>query len=290
MKLRKSGAGGTNMPETARPLLDHMVYEIIPMKSIDAAIEVLPPASKVSVTCSPVLGIPATQEHTERVMSLGHTAIPHFAARLVNGPEEASALADWTRSQGIESVFIIAGDAEEAAHYEGAAPFIRDFIAGEPGVSRIGVSSYPDGHPLIDNETIEAALLEKQQILAEAGIEGWASTQMCFDVDLIRSWLTHQRASGVTLPIHLGIPGVIDRVRLMKMGTRLGIGASLRYLKKNKSTMASLLGPGGYDPTEMLAALAPDAEALGIEALHCFTFNSVADTAKWHDACLAATS
>jgi hypothetical protein len=51
-----------------------------------------------------------------------------------------------------------------------------------------------------------------------------------------------------------------------------------------------MLAPGGYDPTGLVRALAPDAELLGIVGLHSFTFNSVADTAKWREALLAARS
>jgi methylenetetrahydrofolate reductase (NADPH) len=73
----------------------------------------------------------------------------------------------------------------------------------------------------------------------------------------------------------------------MKMGTRLGVGASVRYLAKNTSTVMRLIAPGGYDPTGLIAALAVDAESLGIAGLHSFTFNAVAETVAWHDAVLA---
>jgi hypothetical protein len=47
-----------------------------------------------------------------------------------------------------------------------------------------------------------------------------------------------------------------------------------------------MLAPGGYDPTDLVLATAPRAEVLGVVGLHSFTFNSVADTAKWRDALL----
>jgi methylenetetrahydrofolate reductase (NADPH) len=90
------------------------------------------------------------------------------------------------------------------------------------------------------------------------------------------------------LPIRLGIPGVVDRTRLMTMGARLGVGTSLRFLSKNRSTVMKLMAPGGYDPTDLVVALADDATALGIEALHSFTFNAVADTRKWQEAMIAS--
>jgi hypothetical protein len=45
-----------------------------------------------------------------------------------------------------------------------------------------------------------------------------------------------------------------------------------------------LMAPGGYDPTDMVVAFADEAEQLGIDALHAFTFNAVEDTRKWQEA------
>ena len=59
------------------------------MKSIEQAIADLPARAHVSVTCSPVKGIAATQEYTDRLLDLGHQPVPHLAARLVEGPEHA---------------------------------------------------------------------------------------------------------------------------------------------------------------------------------------------------------
>ena len=83
------------------------------------------------------------------------------------------------------------------------------------------------------------------------------------------------------MPVAVGIPGVVERGRLLNMGVRIGVGASLRYLRKNRAAMAALLAPGGYDPTELVRAVASDAASLGITALHSYTFNSVAATRAW---------
>ncbi len=267
-----------------RNLVADLHYEIVPMKSIDQAIEDLPAGAHVSVTCSPAKGISVTQEYTERLLELGHRPVPHFAARLVEGPEHVVALASWLRDVGVSDVFVIAGDAPEpAGPYPGALPFIRDLLGANPGIERLGISGYPDGHAMIADEEITAQLHAKQAALAEAGVAGWVSTQMCFDEAKIRSWLQTERAAGLTLPVRLGLPGVVDRARLMTMGTRLGIGASLRYLSKNRSTVMQLMAPGGFDPTDMVVAFADDALELGIEALHSFTFNAVADTRAWQE-------
>ena len=269
-------------------LIADLHFEVVPMASIEQAIADLPAGAHVSVTCSPAKGIPATIEVTERLQDAGFDVIPHLAARLVEGPDEAAALADWARSRSLREVFVIAGDAPEPTGvYDGSLAFIADFLAADPGVERIGVAGYPDGHALIADDLLVEQLHAKQSLLAEHGVGGWVSTQMCFDDVQIRGWLTQQRAAGITLPVHLGVPGVVDRARLMKMGTRLGIGASLRFLSKNRSTVMHLMAPGGFDPTDTVAAFADDAAQLGIEAVHSFTFNAVADTRAWQEAVIA---
>jgi len=265
-----------------RQLVDDMIFELIPLKSIDAAIEALPANSKVSVTASPVKKLDATVELTDRIRNAGHRPIPHLSARLVEGPGHVERLAKWLRTEGHETVFVIAGDAEEAVGpYEGAHAFLTEFFGQDSGVTRVGFAGYPDGHAIIPPEVCHEQLHAKQALLAEAGVQGWVSTQMCFDIDLMTSWLRNERATGLTLPIHLGIPGVVDRTKLMTMGVRLGVGASLRYLQKNRAAVTKLLSPGAYDPDDILQPIAEYLEPLNIDALHVFTFNQVEATQNW---------
>ncbi len=269
-------------------LVANLHYEIVPMKSIDQAIADLPPAAHVSVTCSPARGIAATLDYTDQLIGLGHQPIPHIAARMVESVDDAAKLAGWMREREVPEVFVIAGDAPEpAGPYHGGLEFLRDFLDAEPGVQRIGIPGYPDGHGTVPIEVVNEQLRRKQTLLADHGLGGWISTQMCFGESTIRSWLERERTDGIFLPIRLGVPGVVDRTRLMTMGTRLGIGTSLRYLSKNRSTVMHLMAPGGFDPTDMVVAFADDAERLGIEALHSFTFNAVAETRAWQEAIMS---
>jgi len=269
-------------------LVDAMVFELIPLKSVEAGIEALPPNSTVSVTASPVKPLDVTMELTDRIRSLGHVPIPHIAARLVQGPDHVAKLAKWLKNEGHTTLFCVAGDAEEpAGPYEGAHSFLSDLFAQDHGLTKVGVTSYPDGHALISSEVCHEQLHAKQALLAEAGVDGWASTQMCFDTDLIMNWLRSERDAGLTLPIHLGIPGVVDRSKLMTMGVRLGVGASLRFLKKNRTAVTKLLAPGAYDPDDILGPMINDLIDLNITGLHVFTFNQVEATEVWRQSVLS---
>lgn len=270
-------------------LLNSVLFEIIPLKSADAAIAALPSASHVSVTCSPVKGIAATLELSERVLAAGHTPVPHISARMVESEAEVKRLSEWSRRHGVREFFVIGGDQDKPlGPFADGLSFMQALVETDHELTTIGFAAYPDGHALIDQGVLHEATHAKERLVQSAGLQSFISTQMCFDVALLKKWLEAERAAGLCSPVHLGVPGAIDRTRLMTMGARLGIGASLRFLKKNRSTMGKLLAPGGYDPMALVGPLESDADRLGITALHLFTFNEVEATETWRYQTLAA--
>ena len=276
---------------TAMMLVRTMAYELVPMKSVEAAIGALPVGCAVSVTCSPAKGLTATYSLTVRLMERGHHVVPHIAARLVQSPAQVADIATWLRQHHIREVFLVGGDAPHAmGPYGDATTFLRALLDTDHRLTRIGITAYPDGHALVAGAALRDALHAKQTLLSEAGIAGYATTQMCFDAQQIRRWLGAERAAGFALPIHLGIPGVIDRAKLLTMGMRLGIGNSLRFVKKNGGAITRLFSPTGYDPAKLVTPVSTYAEALGVDGLHSFTFNNVAATAEWQQAFLARTN
>jgi methylenetetrahydrofolate reductase (NADPH) len=276
-------------PSTVRSLISTARLELIPLKSLDAAIDALPAHSRVSVTCSPAKGIDATLTLAARLQDLGHNAVPHISARLITGADNLRAIVDTLGRHELHEIFLIAGDAEHpAGPYDGVVALLRDLLTMHHGLTHIGVTAYPDGHPLISGHTMQAALLRKQELLHEAGIAAHATTQMCFDTTKVHAWIRSQRSAGVTVPIHLGLPGVVDRTKLLTLGARLGIGQSLRFVRKNAGSVRGLLFSTGYDPSTLIDTFAKDAESLGIDGVHLFTFNEIANTVAWQRSALLA--
>ena len=259
-------------------------YELVPLKNLDAQLPHLPSGARVSVTCSPVKGIGATLDLAERLQGMGLRVTPHIAARLVVDRAGVQALAGRFRALGLDEIFLIAGDEEApSGRYAGALDLLRDMLDTDHGLARIGVAAYPDGHLFLDHAVLHEALHAKQAVLAEAGVDGWASTQMCFDPQVIATWLRAERAAGLALPVRLGIPGPIDRAKLLSMGMRVGVGQSLRYLQKNRSGLQRLLTGTGYEPGRLLGELGGDLDALGVAGLHLFTFNQLRGAVSWVD-------
>lgn len=263
-------------------LLYQTRFELVPIKSVEAAIAELPPGSATSVTCSPAKGLDATLEVTARLLDAGHDTVPHIAARLVESRQHVARLARWIRTHGLREIFVVGGDGPvPAGPYPDGAALLRDLLEHDTRLEAVGVPAYPDGHPVIRDAVLRAALHEKADLITAAGLAGSATTQMCFAPERIRDWLVGERDAGFTFPVDLGVPGVVDRAKLMSMGVRLGIGSSLRFLRKQRTTMTAMLTAGGYDPTDLVMALAAEAPELGIDGLHSFTFNSVAKTEAW---------
>ena len=265
-----------------RSLIADARYEVIPLKNLENQLEHIPSGASVSVTCSFAKGQQTTLDLTRRIIGLGHMSVPHFSARLTKDEQAVKDLASFCRDNGITEVFLVAGDAPEpVGKYDGVVAFLKDFLGTDHGLSKIGITAYPDGHALIPKQVVHEALHAKQALLAEAGIPGFASTQMHFDTKQWIQWLRDERAAGFSLPVHIGAPGVIDRMKLISLSTKLDIGSSVRFLKKNTGAIGRLLRPGGYNPVKFLSPLAKVADELNIEGIHMFTFNNIADTAAW---------
>ncbi|MEO7370571.1 MAG: 5,10-methylenetetrahydrofolate reductase, partial [Ilumatobacteraceae bacterium] len=232
-------------------------------------------------TCSPTKGIEPTLDLSAQLNGAGHHAVPHIAARLVESREHVEKIAARINEHGISEIFVVGGDPEPVGPYSDGLSVMRDLLPLCQTVRIVGFPSYPDHHTVIPDAALDEALLAKQALIAELGFEGFSSTQMCFNVKTIEAWLRRQRDRGLTVPIHLGVPGAVERARLLSLGTRLGIGSSLRYLRKNSGAILRMFSPASYDPNKLITPLSRHAEELDIAALHVFTFNSIESTAAW---------
>jgi methylenetetrahydrofolate reductase (NADPH) len=213
--------------------------------------------------------------------------VPHIAARLVSGPDHVEKIAATITEHGFTELFIVGGDPDPVGPYADGASLMRDLLPQCSTVRTVGFPSYPDHHVAIPDAALDQALLDKQTIVTDLGLAGFASTQMCFDAKKIETWLAGQRARGFTLPVHLGVPGAVERARLLSLGTRLGIGSSLRYLRKNTGAILRIFSPKSYDPNKLINPVARRAAELNIVGLHVFTFNSIESTAAWQRESLA---
>lgn len=256
-------------------LLENCIFELIPMKSTLAKATALPDSTTVSVTASPDKGMEATVELSLQLAELGLNVIPHLSARGIKTHVELDEIVRALEPAGIDQIFVVGGDASDPGDFFDSIKLLEALEAMDHPFRHIGVTGYPEGHPTIPDDQLMDAMLAK---LPHAS---YIATQMCFDAAAIERWIHEIRAAGVDLPIKLGVPGAVDTVKLMRIGARIGVGQSLRYLKKNVKAIKNVLLGGVSTTDNLMAALGPKAQELGIEGLHIFTFNAVADTVEW---------
>ena len=271
-------------------LLKQARFEVIPLKNLAAQLPFLPAASEVSVTASPAKSLEDTWSLSRELSKMGMKPIPHLAARMITGQDQLRMLIDQLPDIGASELFLVGGDAPEPfGPFNDSIQVLEVILGMKHELTHIGVTAYPDGHSFIDSEVLSESLHKKEALLKGSGVEGHAATQMCFDPRTIRTWLSEERKRGLSLPIHLGVPGAVERTKLLSIGARLGVGASLRFLKKNRATLARMFAPGGYDPDKLLRPVNPELQSLGVEGLHVFTFNQVQSTVTWRDEAIAGS-
>jgi methylenetetrahydrofolate reductase (NADPH) len=262
----------------ATSLLAGARFEVLPFDSALQQLAAVAPETPITITCSPRHGIGRTLAFAERVQAHGFRVIPHIAARMVRDADDLARIAERLKQRRMEEILVIGGDHREPlGRYADSLHLLEDLAPLVEGV-RIGIAGYPAGHPAIAQEQLTAALLSKQPFASVI------VTQICFDAAAIASWIRSIRAAGVRLPILVGVPGVVDRRKLLELSARVGVGASTRYLRNNLTLARLLVRRSTYRPDRLIDRLgAPVTAGLGVAGLHIFTFNQLAATSAWRD-------
>jgi len=244
--------------------------------------DVLPPGNEVYLTAVPKLTAGELAIAAKRARDAGLEPIVHIAARML---PDAQTLADLlARLRGdadVRRLLVIGGDAAQAGPFPDALSIIQKGRLHEAGIEEIGIGAYPEGHPSIPSDRLEAALDAKIAAATAQGLKVNIASQFSFDPDAILGWLKKLRACGIDLPVKFGMVGPTSVTGLMRCARRCGVSASILGLISGNVT--SLLGHVG--PDNILEALSA-ADGLGDAAPHYFSFGGTVETARY--ACEAA--
>ena len=266
-------------------LLGSARYEVLPTATVEQKVlEHVPTDVTVTVTASPAKGMEPTLALTERLAAAGYPTVPHLAARMVSGRTELSEICDRMLEAGVRTVFVPGGDQDPpAGDYTCALDLLEDLDALGRPFPDVGITGYPDSHPTIADDVTVQSMWDKRRHATHV------VSNLNFDPATVEQWVVRMRTRGITLPMLLGIPGPVERTKLLSMATKIGVGDSTRFLAKHKGTFARLAAPGGFTGEKFLERCAPALsrpEAL-VTGVHVFTFNQVAETEAWRREYLA---
>lgn len=250
-------------------------FEVLPLRGAEEQAAALPTGTVVTVTSSPAKGVEATLDLAGRLGGRGLRAVPHLAARMISDPAHLRRILDRFEGLGLDEAFVVAGDAADAGSYPDALSLLRAMEDLGRRPARVGITGYPEGHTFLPESSLAAALEDK------APHADYIVTQICFDATTITSWLKQVRDRGIDLPVHIGAPGVVDITKLLRISMKIGLGDSMRFLRKQHGVVGKLLSR--YTPENLFAELAPTVADpnFDIAGWHLFTFNEISKTDQW---------
>jgi methylenetetrahydrofolate reductase (NADPH) len=232
--------------------LAHPRFELIPIEGARERAAHLPQGAKVAIICSPKRGIESTLLLGKELLERGFRIVPHISARLVADRKHLEEIVRRLDALDVREVFVIGGDAKRpVGPFSGALELLCAMAEVGNGFERVGIGGYPEGHPIFDDDTLRRALLDKRPFAT------YIVSQMCFDLGSILDWVADIRRWGIELPVYVGVPGVVERMELLRISLKIGVGDSAQFLTKYANVLTGFLKPGGYSPDVLIEKLAP---------------------------------
>ena len=252
-------------------------FEILPFGEGEQEAKELPERVWLTVTASPTHALDDTVDVASRVRELGHSVTAHLAARMVRSRKHLDETLAGLSDAGVDDAFVVGGDqTPPLGPYTSATELLPLIVEHPERPATIGIAGYPEGHPLIDGSTLAQVLEEKSRVA------DYIATQLCYDPNVLLRWVRSIRDRGLDLPVHVSVPGMVDRRRLLEISARVGVGPSLRYLRK-QGGIRNLFRLSKSSADRLVDALGPhvgDPE-LKIAGFHFVTFNRLLDTWRW---------
>ena len=218
----------------------------------------------------------------KKINDQGFFPMPHFPARII---KDKKVLDDWIsrykNEANVSNALLIAGGANKPyGEYDSSIQLIESELFDKANFSNLHIAGHPEGSLDIDpdgsTKNVDHALSWKNEYSKRTDAKMAITTQFSFDADAVISWANSVKASGVDIPIHIGIAGPAKLQTLLRYSLECGVGASIKIIQKRAKDLTKLLLP--YKPTTIISQLAeykdknPD---FNIEKVHFFPLGGV---------------
>jgi methylenetetrahydrofolate reductase (NADPH) len=245
--------------------------------------QLLQPGDQIYISAVSNRPVSESIESARAIRLAGLEPVPHIAARHFASPSDCAVVLErLTGEAGVSTIMLIGGDADRPA---GSVTCAQDIIDSglliKYGIGSVGLAGYPEVHPRIGADELEAALLTKLASAQSQGLAVHIVTQFCFDAKPIIRWIDWLRTRGIYLPVKVGLAGPTSMSTWLRYARRCGVRASASALANRTGLVNHLFKAISPDPIiSQLAELSAERKIADVSA-HMFSFGGIAATARW---------
>jgi methylenetetrahydrofolate reductase (NADPH) len=276
----------TTTPDTWPALLRKPSVELVAVDtaSIADAASRLAAGSEVFIANLPKHPLQLLLDAAQALRCAGLAPVPHIVARNIANTAALDALLGGLRQRAdVTAALLVAGDQNAPrGNFDDSQQLLETGLFERHGFDTVYLAAHPEGHPRISNTQLASALTNKLALAADQGLAAILVSQFCFDSAAVLAWLRGLRATGVRVPVRVGVAGPASTTALLKFALLCGVGPSLRALQGKTSLARQMLAQ--VTPEALLRDLAQAQSmtpALNIQGAHFFTFGSLASTTQW---------
>jgi methylenetetrahydrofolate reductase (NADPH) len=284
----------SNDTPQVNPMLESFLkdysIEVMPRTAakVDDFRDLLPQQTRVYIAHIEGTPIQEMVDTAKRLKGEGFDVMPHFPARII---KDQATLADWiARYQGeadVKQALLLAGGVDKPyGDYHCSMDLLETGEFDKAGFTHLHVAGHPEGNMDIDKDgsttNVDSAISWKQEFSKRTDAKMAMATQFCFESGPVIEWADRMAASGIDIPIHIGIAGPAKLQTMIKFSIACGVGASLRVLKRRAKDVTKLLLP--FKPNEILTELAAHKASnpnFLITNVHFFPLGGIKTNATW---------
>ncbi len=270
--------------DAQRELVRHASVELSPrqLASTGPLTDHLSRGTRVYIPTIPGAAWSESIAACRRLSTEGMLPVPHFPARLLKSSGQLDDRLGELAEAGVGDLLLVAGDHKHAAGpYHDTLDVLESGKLTEHGFRRLGVTAYPEGHPLAPRAELEAALARKIDYANATGTEMWIVTQFTFASAPAIAWLAATRDRGCPLPVYIGLPGPARLRTLLAFAARCGVSASARMLTRQPRVIRLLKNWTPDDVLQGLARYRVESPGTTLAGIHLFTFGGLPRTSRW---------
>lgn len=261
----------------------NLEYSLGESQQINKAADLLPRSIGIYIPSLPGRSYAELLDQLSALKKAGFDPIPHIAARRVPSRQKLiKFLHDANTQLGVHRLMLIGGDSDEPeGPYNDAIELLEDGILADNGINEIGLAGYPEGHPRINEHSLNEALVRKLTLAEQQGVAAEIVTQFCFNPGRIIDYSTRIAELAPGTPLYIGMAGPTHTRALLRFAKYCGVSTSLRGLVAMGVNVAKLFS--NTNPTNQLVKLAGYCanHQTNIIGVHIFSFGGFLTSAKW---------